>query len=172
MFDLNVSGLEIVARTAIVYFVLLGMLRLAGKRQIGQITPFDLVLILLISNAVQNAMVGPDVSVTGGLIAAAVLILGNYLVAEARTHFPWLRFAVEGTPTLLIQDGQILDDHLHREGIDVDDVMRALREHGFASPEDVQTAVLEVDGSISFSPMGTNVIRTRKHPKLARKTEA
>ena len=108
MFDLNVSGLEIVARTAIVYFVLLGMLRLAGKRQIGQITPFDLVLILLISNAVQNAMVGPDVSVTGGLIAAAVLILGNYLVAEARTHFPWLRFAVEGTPTLLIQDGQIL----------------------------------------------------------------
>src|SRR3972149_4778799 len=120
MFELDVNGLSIVARTLIVYLALLAGLRLAGKRELGQMTPFDLVVILLIANAVQNAMVGPDTSVTGGLIAAGALIAANYGIALAREHVPLLRRAVEGTPTLLINDGQFLQEHLKQEGLDED----------------------------------------------------
>src|SRR3989442_8938273 len=100
MFDLQVSGWEIVARTAIVYIALLAGLRLAGKRELGQMTPFDLVVILLIANAVQNAMVGPDTSVTGGLIAAPLLIVGNYRLALAPERLPFFPPALLGPPTL------------------------------------------------------------------------
>src|SRR3989304_1236290 len=116
MFDLAVNRLSIVARTLIVYLALLAGLRLAGKRGLGQMTPFDLVVILLIANAVQNAMVGPDTSVTGGLIAAGVLIVGNYGVAQARERLPWLRRAVEGTPTRLVNDGRVVPGHRRRGG--------------------------------------------------------
>ena len=152
MFSLDVSGWSIVLRTVIVYVALLLGLRLAGKREMGQMTPFDLVVILLIANAVQNAMVGPDTSVTGGLIAAGVLIVGNYGVAEGRERLPWLRRAVEGTPTLLINDGKLVREHLRREGLDEDEVLMAIREHGVADVKDVRMAVLETDGSISIVP--------------------
>src|SRR2546427_5294387 len=129
MFDLEISGWSIVARTAIIYLALLIGLRLAGKRQLGQMTPFDLVVILLIANAVQNAMVGPDTSVTGGLIAATVLVVLNYGLAQARERLPLLRRALEGTPTLLINDGKFVKEHLRREGLDEELVMMAIREH-------------------------------------------
>src|SRR5438876_4332536 len=106
MFGLEISGWSIVARTIIVYAAVLIGLRLAGKRELGQMTPFDLVVILLIANAVQNAMVGPDTSVTGGLIAASVLIAANYGLAIARERIPLLHRVVEGTPTLLVHDGK------------------------------------------------------------------
>src|SRR3970282_1204624 len=96
MFGLDVNGLSIVARTLLVYLALLAGLRLAGKRELGQMTPFDLVVILLIANAVQNAMVGPDTSVTGGLIAAGVLVSVNYGLARARERLPWRRGGAEG----------------------------------------------------------------------------
>jgi len=169
MFDLEVNGWSIVARTIIVYLALLVGLRLAGKREMGQMTPFDLVVILLIANAVQNAMVGPDTSVTGGLIAAAVLIVGNYGVARLRDRLPWLRRAVEGSPTLLIADGRFVSDHLRREGLEEDEVMMAIREHGVADVADVRTAVLETDGSISIVPIEAKAIRTRKHARFLRK---
>ena len=116
MFDLDVNGWSIVARTLIAYGALLAGLRLAGKRELGQMTPFDLVVILLIANAVQNAMVGPDTSVTGGLIAAAALVTANYGLAMARERLPFLRRAVEGTPTLLINNGKFVAEHLRHEG--------------------------------------------------------
>ncbi len=169
MFDLNVSGWSIVARTVIVYLALLVGLRLAGKRELGQMTPFDLVVILLIANAVQNAMVGPDTSVTGGLIAAAVLVVANYGVAQARERILWLRRAVEGTPTLLINDGRFVPEHLRREGLDEDDVLMAIREHGIADLKDVRMAVLETDGSISIIPADAKAIRTRRHVRFAKK---
>src|SRR5436189_2744993 len=127
MFHPAVSVLEVVARTAIVYVALLAGLRLAGKRQIGQMTPFDLVVILLIANAVQNAMVGPDNSVSGGLVSAGVLIGGNYLVAYGRDRLPWIREVIEGSPTLLVRDGQLLTPNLRREGVDPDEVLMAIR---------------------------------------------
>ena len=169
MFDLDVNGLSIVARTLIVYLAVLAGLRLAGKRELGQMTPFDLVVILLIANAVQNAMVGPDTSVTGGLIAAGVLVSVNYGVAAARERLPWLRRAVEGTPTLLINDGRFVEEHLRREGLEEDEVLMAIREHGVADVKDVRIAVLETDGSISIVPVDAGAIRTRRHVRFAKK---
>ncbi len=162
MFALGVSGWEIVARTVIVYGALLVAIRLAGKREMGQMTAFDFVVILLVANAVQNAMVGTDTSVTGGLIAAGVLIGGNFLVSRARRRIGWLERGVEGSPTLLIHDGAFVEEHLRREGLNHEEVMMALREHGVDEVSGVQTAVLETDGSISVIPAGTTAIRTRK----------
>ena len=169
MFELDVNGWSIVARTLIVYGALLVGLRLAGKRELGQMTVFDLVVILLIANAVQNAMVGPDTSVTGGLIAAAVLVTANYGLAMARERLPFLRRAVEGTPTLLINNGKFVAEHLRQEGLDEDLVLMAIREHGIADVGDVKMAVLETDGSISIVPADATAMRTRKHSRFVRR---
>lgn len=150
MFQLQVPVLETVARTVIVYVLVLVGLRATGKREVGQMTPFDLVVVLLIANAVQNAMVGPDNSLTGGLIAAGVLLAANYLIAVASDRVPWLRRAVEGSPTLLVHDGQFITAHLRSEHVDPDEVLMAMREHGIDSIENVRLAVLETDGSISI----------------------
>jgi uncharacterized membrane protein YcaP (DUF421 family) len=115
-------------------------------------TPFDLLVIILVANAVQNAMVGEDTSLTGGLIAAVVLVGGNYLLARLSEHLPFLRRAVEGTPTLLINNGQLLQENIEREGIDIDEISMAIRQQGLAAIEDVRMAVLEIDGSISIVP--------------------
>ena len=169
MFSLDVNGWSIVGRTLIVYAALLVALRFAGKRELGQMTPFDLVVILLVANAVQNAMVGTDTSVTGGLIAAGILIAANFTVAQARERLPWLRRAVEGTPTVLVNDGQLVMENLQREGLDADEVMMAIREHGVDSLEDVKLAVLETDGSISIVPADARTLRTRRHTRFARR---
>lgn len=166
MFDNSVNLLEIVARAAIVYVAVLVGLRLGGKREIGQMTVFDLVVILLIANAVQNAMTGPDVSVTGGLVAAGVLLTLNYALGVAREGLPFLRRAVEGDPTLLVSNGKFIEGNLHHEGIDEDLVMMAMREHGVAELKDVKLAVLETDGSISVVPVDSQIVRTRKHSRF------
>jgi uncharacterized membrane protein YcaP (DUF421 family) len=132
-------------------------------------TPFDLVVILLIANAVQNAMVGPDTSVTGGLIAAAVLVVANYGVAQARERLPFLQRALEGTPTLLIHDGKFLRENLRRESLEEDEVMMAIREHGVDKVADVRMAVLETDGSISVVPIDAKTLRTRKRVRAIRR---
>ena len=169
MFHLQVSAWIIAVRTAIIYVSLLFGLRLAGKREMGQMTPFDLVVIILVANAVQNAMVGPDTSVTGGLIAAAVLIFGNYGLAMIGERVPWVRRAVEGSPTLLIHNGRFVTKSMSHEGIDKDEVMMAIREHGVDKVEDVRTAVLETDGSISIVSTGGRAIRTRRHVRFLKK---
>jgi uncharacterized membrane protein YcaP (DUF421 family) len=137
------------ARTAVIYFVVpLGM-RMSGKREVGQMTPFDLTLILLISNAVQNAMTSPDTSLLGGVVAASTLLLLNYLIAEVSGGNRRFRKFVEGQPSLLLHDGQVIEAHMAKEHVSMDELLRALREHGIASYHDVALAVLEVDGSIS-----------------------
>jgi uncharacterized membrane protein YcaP (DUF421 family) len=169
VFTLDISGWSIVLRTVIVYAAILLGLRLAGKREIGQMAPFDLVVILLIANAVQNAMVGQDTSVTGGLIAAAVLIVANYGVAQARERVPLFRRAVEGTPTLLIHNGEFVRENLRRENVEVDEVMMSLREHGIADVAEVKLAVLETDGSISIVPLDAKMLRTKKRVRAIRR---
>jgi len=141
--------LEITLRTAVIYVVVLAGVRLSGKREVGQMTPFDLTLLLLISNAVQNAMTGPDNSLLGGVVAAATLLLLNYLVAELSGGNRRFRKFVQGQPSLLVHDGQVIDSHMAKEHVSMDELQRALREHGISSPKDVALAVLEVDGSIS-----------------------
>lgn len=163
MLTLAIPAWDIVLRTAVIYLVILVGLRLAGKREIGQMTVFDLVVLLLLANAVQNAMVGPDTSLVGGLIAAAVLLVLNAVVARLRLRWPRLRRIVEGSPTLLVLHGEVIADHLRREGLDQETLEAALREHGVADLSDVEMAVLEIDGSISVVPAGGTTKRV-KHP--------
>lgn len=152
----------VVVRTTVVYVVLLAGLRLAGKREIGQMTPFDLVVLLVVSNAVQNAMVGADTSLTGGLVSALTLLLVNTVVSRLGVRFAWLRRETVGSPTLLAHEGRLLDEHLRREGLTADEVLQALREHGIDDLSAVKTAVLEVDGTISVIPITAPSSRTRR----------
>ncbi|MGH9513012.1 MAG: DUF421 domain-containing protein [Terriglobales bacterium] len=140
---------EIALRTAAIYVVVLLGVRLSGKREVGQMTPFDLTLLLLLSNAVQNAMTGPDTSLIGGVVAASTLLIVNYFVGEVSGRNRRFRKLVEGEPSLLIHDGKIISAHMAKERVSMDELERALREHGIASCQDAALAVLEVDGSIS-----------------------
>jgi uncharacterized membrane protein YcaP (DUF421 family) len=151
-----------------IYLVILFGLRLSGKREIGQMTVFDLVVLLLVSNAVQNAMVGPDTSLLGGILAALVLFLANALLARLRMNSPGLRRLVEGSPTLLVLHGQVVSEHMRREGIDTESLLAALREHGVSEISEVEMAVLEIDGSISVVPSGGITTRVKKPMKFLR----
>ena len=141
--------LQIVGRTSAVYLLVLLGIRLTGKREVGQMTPFDLTLLLLLSNSVQNAMTGPDTSLLGGAVAALVLLTLNYLLAEVSGLNRRFRSVIQGSPTLLIHNGSLIAAHCAKEHVSVDEVHRALREHGVCSISEVALAVLEVDGSIS-----------------------
>lgn len=140
----------IVFRTLIVYAAVVIGLRLTGKREIGQMTVLDFVLLLLIANTVQNAMTGPDTSVNGGLIAAATLLAANFVVTQMVLKNRHFRKFIEGSPTMLIYHGKILQSHLRRENVSPDDLREALREHGVIETDEVALAVLEIDGSISI----------------------
>jgi|SRR5579884_377789 uncharacterized membrane protein YcaP (DUF421 family) len=152
----------IVLRTLVVYVVLLLGLRLAGKRELGQMTTFDFVVLLIISNAVQNAMVGPDTSLNGGLLAAIVLLAVNYLASRLGLRSPWLRSRLIGNPTLLVHEGELIEDHLRHEGLTEEEVLQALREHGVDDLKQVKMAVLEVDGTISVIPTDAKSSRTKR----------
>ena len=161
--------LEIALRTGVIYLLVLAGIRLSGKREVGQMTPFDLTLLLLLSNSVQNAMTGPDTSVIGGIAAAATLLLLNYLIAELSGTNRRFRKVIEGQPTLLVHDGQLLTAHLAKEHVSMDELERSLREHGINNYHDVALAVLEVDGSISclkydeLNPSANNHLVRRKY---------
>lgn len=140
---------DILGRTATVYVFLFLGIRLAGKREVGQMTPFDLTLILLLANAVQNAMVGPDTSLVGGLSAVLMLFLLNAVLGKLARRYHGLGRLLRGEAKLLVNHGVLVRRNLDHEGILHDDLMQALREHGVPSLEDVRLAVLEVDGTIS-----------------------
>lgn len=152
----------VVFRTLVVYFALLLGLRLAGKRELGQMTPFDLVVVLVISNAVQNAMVGQDTSLNSGIIAAFTLLAVNWAISRTGLRWVGLGRKIVGTPTILISHGRFVEAHLRQEGLQEEEVMMALREHGVEKPSDADMAVLEVDGTISVVPRGEAVHRTRR----------
>jgi uncharacterized membrane protein YcaP (DUF421 family) len=143
------------ARVAIVFAVILWLLKVSGKRVLGQFTPFDLVALLLISNVVQNAMLGPDMSVVGGLLGAAVILALNRLVSSDDR----LRHYLEGSPTLLIENGRLLAANLKLERISLGEMESALREHGVSSMDDVTSAVLEIDGTISVCQKGHSSVK-------------
>jgi uncharacterized membrane protein YcaP (DUF421 family) len=168
MFSLDISAIEIIARTVIVYLALLFALRLAGKRELGQMTPFDLVVLLLVSEAVQNSIIGGDESLTGGLIAAGILIGANYGLGAATERITFLREAIEGTPTLLVSNGNFLRKNMRSENLDEDEVLMAIRQHGVEDVEGVRLAVLETDGTISVVPVDAKPA-TRRPRKIFRK---
>ncbi len=141
---------SIVLRTGCIYLLVLAGVRLTGKREVGQMTPFDLTLLLLLSNAVQNAMTGPDTSLLGGAAAALTLLVLNYLVAEVSGANRKFRKFVQGSPSLLIHNGEVVMSHMAAEHVTLDELQRACREHGIPGIRDVALGVLEVDGSISL----------------------
>lgn len=147
------SGLpEVVLRVAIVYLFLVVVLRLSGKREVGQMSILELIVVLLISDAVQNSMVGENTTVWAGPVAVLTL-LGldyglNYLMRRSRGA----RKAIEGEPRLLIRDGRILRKALREEKLGIEEVEAAVRAHGLPAVGDVRAAILETDGSISVIP--------------------
>jgi uncharacterized membrane protein YcaP (DUF421 family) len=161
MWTFNISLLEIALRTIIIYIVVLVGIRLTGKREVGQMAVFELVLILLLANAVQNAMTGPDTSLAGGVVAACTLLITNAIVTRASSRSRKLRAAIEGTPTVLILKGKMVTKNMEKEHIAHEELEQVLREHGISTAVDVGIAVLEVDGSIS-------VLKKDELPSIAR----
>ena len=152
MFEMTTAWYEIILRTFVVYVTVLVLLRTAGKRELGQMTPFDLVVILVIANAVQNAMTGGDNSLIGGVIAAATLTFVNIGVGRWGARVPFFDRLVRSEPTLLLQDGKPIKANLAKERVDIAELEMAAREHGIAELSQVAAAVLEEDGSISIIP--------------------
>jgi uncharacterized membrane protein YcaP (DUF421 family) len=150
MFFLGVPVLEKIIRPIIVYIFLIVGLRLAGKRELAQLNPFDLVVLLTISNTVQNAIIGNDNSITGGVIGAATLLLVNYLVVRFLYRHKELDKLVEGNEDLLIDNGRLLEDRLKTELITLPELEVAAHRQGFGSLEEVERAVIEPGGSITF----------------------
>jgi len=168
VFQLGTPLWAIVVRTLVVYLAILLGLRLLGKRQIGSISVADLVMILLIANAVQNAMVGTDTSLLGGLVAAAVLLIANFVVVRSVSLNPFTERLIEGSPTMLVKDGAYLDQSLRREGVARDEVDMAIREHGIADVTGVQVAYLEPDGTVSVIPADQTVLRGQRKVRRVR----
>jgi uncharacterized membrane protein YcaP (DUF421 family) len=152
MFDTIVPLWEIVLRTVIVYAALFVLLRVAGKRELGQMSVTDLVVILVIANAVQNSLNGGDTSLIGGLVSAATLIGMNVLLDRFGKQVPLLERFVRSEPTLLMQDGVFLEKNLEQENISKDEIAMSAREHGIKDLSEVSEAILEPDGSISVIP--------------------
>ncbi len=151
--DLLLPGvpiLEKVIRVIVIYAVLLVGLRLAGKRELGQLNPFDLVVLLVLSNTVQNAIIGPDDSMTGGIVSAVVLLAVNYAVVRFLFMHPRLDRLAEGDALVLVRDGRIVEENLRRELITRAELESAARRQGIDDLKQVQCARLEVGGALSF----------------------
>ena len=157
MLNMSVPWWELILRSAVVYTALIVILRVSGKRQVGQLAPFDLVLLLVLSNAVQNSMNGGDNSLIGGLISAVTLITLNYGVGFATFKSKRLEAIIEGRPVMLIHNGHVLEDVLARTQLTHHELDSALRQGGYACIDDVQRAILENNGSITVIPRGHSV---------------
>ena len=139
----------VIIRSLVVYLFIVTAIRIFGKREISQLSVIDLVFILLISNAVQNAMVGENVSLLGGVVAAGTLFIANYVLGEIFFRSKKLSNLIQGEPLLLIYKGKVVMEHLKKAKISDDELEAAIREHGVEKVEEVDLAVLERDGNIS-----------------------
>lgn len=157
--------LDIVLRSVGVYFFMVLALRIFGKKELSQLNASDIVLILLISNSVQNAMVGSDVSLEGGIIAAFSLFTVNFLFKKAISKSDFISNLVQSKPEILIHDGKIDFKALSRLGITSDELDEAIREHGVENYKFVKLAMLEINGSISIISGNENLFQT-KHKRI------
>jgi uncharacterized membrane protein YcaP (DUF421 family) len=147
-------------RAAVIYAGLLIALRLFGKREVGQFTLYDLVFILLVANALQPAITGPDTSLGGGFVLIAVLVGTNYLVGKL-DNMPRFHNLFTAAPAVIVRNGKYLPEVMKREGVDQAEVEMSMREHGITDMKDVQLAVLEADGTISVVPTSVAMTRTK-----------
>ena len=151
LFTTGVPVWEKVLRAIVVYVFLIVGLRLSGKRELAQLNPFDLVVLLTLSNTVQNAIIGEDNSLLGGLIGAATLLLLNYFVVRFMFFHPKVEGVIEGQPVCLIEAGKVCEDKLRQELISETELRTAAHRQGFDHFDDVETAVLEPGGTFSFT---------------------
>jgi uncharacterized membrane protein YcaP (DUF421 family) len=149
-----------VLRAVVIYAGLLIALRLFGKREVGQFTLYDLVFILLVANALQPAITGPDTSLGGGFVLIVVLVGTNYLVGRLN-NMPRFHQLFTPAPAIIVRDGKYLPEVMKKEGVDQTEVEMSMREHGITDMKDVQLAVLEADGTISVVPTSVAMTRTK-----------
>lgn len=168
MFVLSIPILEKILRPMIVYVVLIIGLRLAGKRELAQLNPFDFIVLLTLSNTVQNAIIGEDNSITGGVIGAATLLGMNYLVVQLLFRHRRLGRIIGGRRDCLVKDGKVLKDHLNRELMTRAELAAAAHKQGIDSMEQIEDAVLEANGTITFIKRTPTVEDTRHKEVLAR----
>jgi uncharacterized membrane protein YcaP (DUF421 family) len=164
----SVNVLELVVRGVVVYVALLVALRIFGKREVGQFTIYDLVFVLLVANALQPAMTGPDTSLVGGLVLIVALVTANAIVGRL-DQIPMIHRLFTPAPAVIIRDGAYVDDMLQREGVTQDEVEMAIREHGLTGANDVKLAVLEADGTISVVPKDAALVKTRHRVRFMRR---
>lgn len=163
MFVPELSVAEKILRPVLVYVVLVVLVRLAGRRELVQLNSFDLIVLLMLANTVQNATIGNDNSMVGGLIGVSALLLANYLVVRFLYHHPKVDHWVEGGPTVLIRHGQMIRGNLAREAITEEELMEAIRKQGLGSAGEVAEAVLETGGAISVVPRRPTPAEERLH---------
>ena len=166
MFAMQLPLLEKILRPICVYIFLLIGLRLAGKRELAQLNPFDLIVLLTLSNTVQNAIIGNDNSVTGGLVGAATLLLVNYLLVRFIHRHKKLEKLVEGNRDFLIRDGRILHKHMNRELMSRAELVAAAHRQGISSLAEVDSCVLEPTGTITFTEKKPSTDELRHHEVL------
>jgi len=171
MFVLGLPVLEKILRPVVVYAFLVVSLRLSGKRELVQLNPFDLVVLLTLSNTVQNAIIGDDNSVSGGIIGATSLLAINYLVVRFLYNHRKLDQLVEGRADVLIDNGKVRTEHLKRELITMQQLSAAARKQGFEDLSDVQQCVLEPGGTLTFIARKPDTEDVR-HQELLRKAQA
>jgi len=155
LLQLSLPWYQFVLRAVLVYFAVMVLVRMSGKRAVGQFTPFDLVLLILIGNAVQNGMNGGDNSLTAALILSGSLIALNYCVAFLSARVPAVRKFVEGESVVLVRDGHVFRNVLKRELVSRADFDKAMREAGISEVDDIKLAELETNGHITIVPRET-----------------
>lgn len=167
---LAIAPWDIVVRCITVYLVMVVGLRLFGKRELGQMTVFDLVLVLLVANAVQPSMTGPDSSLVGGLLIIGTLLGANWLVGQGRLRNPLVRRFLQPPSTVLASGGRWLPRALRGQGLDQEDAEEALREHGVADVKQTTLVELEPDGSISVvAKEGQGRVRPRRRTRTVKR---
>lgn len=171
MFQLTLPVAEKILRPIIIYLFLVIGLRIAGKRELAQLNPFDLVVLLTISNTVQNAIIGNDNSVTGGILGAVTLLLVNAGVVHLVHRNPQINAWVEGKTDFLIKDGVILRMSLKREEISEEELLTAARKNGYQSLDQIKEATIDANGSISFIVKPAVIVDTNQQAILARLAE-
>lgn len=152
MFALSAPWWQFVLRAVVIYVLVMVLMRLSGKRAVGQFTPFDLVLVILLGNAVQNGINGGDNSLTGAVIMASTLIALNYLVAQLTMRYRSVEKLVEGEPVVLARHGKVFKKVLRRELVSEDDFEKALRKNNVEDVADCEVVLLETNGQISMVP--------------------
>ena len=157
-----------ILRAVLVYAFLIVGLRLSGKRELAQLNPFDLVVLLTLSNTVQNAIIGDDNSLMGGLIGASALLLMNYLVVRFMFFHPNVERVIEGDPVCLIDAGTVCEDELHKQLISVSELRSAAHRQGFETLKDVESAVLEPGGTFSFTRKAATIEAARYQQVIER----